>query len=356
MPVHKTKDGKYQYGETGKKYSSKKDAIKQALAIAYSRAKREGKDKPSQEEVRAHISGNPDKMKKTAAKQKIELSDGSVFEYNDRDKDSAEFLEQLKNEMQPISLKESFKSSIPTSGIAAAGGALLGAVIPGGSIGGSALASGIGTMVLNMAIDKAQSRQRRAWEVLSAMSGDGMPGKWRLTADEGVWKNAAAEPYDKAVSLVQHYVYPKIKAKETEDHQLQFDDETPLAPIGEYHSEFVRSGAGRAAADKYYNELLPMQAKMLTTESKEELEKEYLDYLTNLGKEFGHEQDLDKEDISWDLLKTRGPSYLGSVVAGALIGRLISGKKHRWWGYGLGALVGGAANYWRRSSYWNTRW
>lgn len=65
MPVHETKGG-YKYGETGKTYKNKKDAIKQAIAIAYSQAEKKGR-KPTQEEIKAHISGNPDEMSKTAS-------------------------------------------------------------------------------------------------------------------------------------------------------------------------------------------------------------------------------------------------------------------------------------------------
>jgi hypothetical protein len=58
MPVHETEDG-YQYGKTGKVYKSKKKAIKQALAIAYSKARKKGR-KPTQDEIETEISGNPD--------------------------------------------------------------------------------------------------------------------------------------------------------------------------------------------------------------------------------------------------------------------------------------------------------
>ena len=64
MPVHETKGG-YKYGETGKTYKNKKDAIKQAIAIAYSQARREGR-KPTREEIMSHIKGNPD-LEKTAS-------------------------------------------------------------------------------------------------------------------------------------------------------------------------------------------------------------------------------------------------------------------------------------------------
>lgn len=65
MPVHETEDG-YKYGETGKTYKNKKDAVKQAIAIAYSKAEKKGR-KPSQEEIKNEISGNPDTVKKTAS-------------------------------------------------------------------------------------------------------------------------------------------------------------------------------------------------------------------------------------------------------------------------------------------------
>ena len=65
MPVHKTKGG-YKYGETGKTYKKKKDAIKQALAIAYSQARKKGR-KPTQAEIKAHISGSPEELSKTAS-------------------------------------------------------------------------------------------------------------------------------------------------------------------------------------------------------------------------------------------------------------------------------------------------
>lgn len=78
MPVHETKSG-YKYGETGKTYKNKKDAIKQAIAIAYSQAEKKGR-KPTKEELKAHISGNPDEMSKTAsAIAKIAARDRQTF-------------------------------------------------------------------------------------------------------------------------------------------------------------------------------------------------------------------------------------------------------------------------------------
>lgn len=73
MPVHETKGG-YKYGETGKTYKNKKDAIKQAIAIAYSKAEKKGR-KPSQEEIKTEIKGNPEeKMNKTASALQKEAS------------------------------------------------------------------------------------------------------------------------------------------------------------------------------------------------------------------------------------------------------------------------------------------
>lgn len=71
MPVHKTKGG-YKYGETGKTYKDKKSAIKQAIAIAYSKAEKKGR-KPSQEEIHTEISGNPDSISKSASMSKSNL-------------------------------------------------------------------------------------------------------------------------------------------------------------------------------------------------------------------------------------------------------------------------------------------
>ena len=64
MPVHKTKGG-YQYGNTGKVYKDKKKAIKQAIAIAYSKARKRGK-KPSQEDITREIKGE-DTVKKVSS-------------------------------------------------------------------------------------------------------------------------------------------------------------------------------------------------------------------------------------------------------------------------------------------------
>lgn len=64
MPVHKTKGG-YKYGETGKTYKDKKSAIKQAIAIAYSKAKEKGR-KPTQQEIKTEISGSPAEIDKAA--------------------------------------------------------------------------------------------------------------------------------------------------------------------------------------------------------------------------------------------------------------------------------------------------
>lgn len=72
MPVHKTKGG-YKYGKTGKTYKNKKDAIRQAVAIAYSQARKKGR-KPSKEEIQAHISGNPDNITKQANMKNSALS------------------------------------------------------------------------------------------------------------------------------------------------------------------------------------------------------------------------------------------------------------------------------------------
>ena len=66
MPVHEIRGG-YKYGETGKTYKKKKDAIKQALAIAYSKARKKGR-KPTQEEIETEIKGNPEEsMDKVAS-------------------------------------------------------------------------------------------------------------------------------------------------------------------------------------------------------------------------------------------------------------------------------------------------
>ena len=64
MPVHETKGG-YKYGETGKTYKDKKSAIKQAIAIAYSKAKEKGR-KPTQQEIKTEISGSPAEIDKAA--------------------------------------------------------------------------------------------------------------------------------------------------------------------------------------------------------------------------------------------------------------------------------------------------
>jgi len=61
MPIHETKNGGYQWGNTGKVYTgknAKKKAIKQAIAVAYKEAELEGKEKPSQEDIAATIKGN----------------------------------------------------------------------------------------------------------------------------------------------------------------------------------------------------------------------------------------------------------------------------------------------------------
>ena len=59
-------------------------------------------------------------------------------------------------------------------------------------------------------------------------------------------------------------------------------------------------------------------------------------------------QKLLSKQLDSEVLAQLGPSYLASITAGALLGRLISGKKRRWWGYGLGAIFGGLANFSRR--------
>ena len=40
MPIRKLKDGRYQYGTTGKKYKRRSDALKQMRAIKASQARR----------------------------------------------------------------------------------------------------------------------------------------------------------------------------------------------------------------------------------------------------------------------------------------------------------------------------
>lgn len=68
MPVHEVKGG-YQWGNTGKVYKgkdAKKKAIKQAIAIAYSEAKREGKEKPSQKDIENTIKGKENMEKKAS--------------------------------------------------------------------------------------------------------------------------------------------------------------------------------------------------------------------------------------------------------------------------------------------------
>lgn len=77
MPVHETEGG-YQYGKTGKVYKSKKKAIKQAVAIAYSKAREKGR-KPTSEEVKEEISGNPDeKITKKANMPNIRNNNMSI--------------------------------------------------------------------------------------------------------------------------------------------------------------------------------------------------------------------------------------------------------------------------------------
>lgn len=68
MPVHEVKGG-YQWGNTGKVYKgkdAKKKAIKQAIAIAYSEAEREGKEKPSKEDIENTIKGKNEMEKKAS--------------------------------------------------------------------------------------------------------------------------------------------------------------------------------------------------------------------------------------------------------------------------------------------------
>lgn len=65
-------------------------------------------------------------------------------------------------------------------------------------------------------------------------------------------------------------------------------------------------------------------------------------------------EDLKPElaDSLADKLKARIPSYLLWGGGGALLGRLIAGKKRRLLGYGIGAATGVLANYLRRKSYY----
>lgn len=53
-----------------------------------------------------------------------------------------------------------------------------------------------------------------------------------------------------------------------------------------------------------------------------------------------------------DKLRARIPGYLLWGGGGALLGRLIAGKKRRMLGYGIGAATGVLANYLRRKSYY----
>lgn len=65
-------------------------------------------------------------------------------------------------------------------------------------------------------------------------------------------------------------------------------------------------------------------------------------------------EDLKQElsDKLTDKLKARIPGYLLWGGGGALLGRLIAGKKRRLLGYGLGVATGVLANYLRRKSYY----
>lgn len=59
------------------------------------------------------------------------------------------------------------------------------------------------------------------------------------------------------------------------------------------------------------------------------------------------------KETDWgELLKNKLPSYAAWTAGGALLGRLIAGKKNRLAGYLLGGLTGAAANFARRKSYY----
>jgi len=61
----------------------------------------------------------------------------------------------------------------------------------------------------------------------------------------------------------------------------------------------------------------------------------------------------DAKETDWgELLKNKLPSYAAWTAGGALLGRLIAGKKNRLAGYLLGGLAGAAANFARRKSYY----
>lgn len=87
--------------------------------------------------------------------------------------------------------------------------------------------------------------------------------------------------------------------------------------------------------------------KVTDEEKREKLEKVQAGW-ADLTKERRVALRLARGQIDMDTLKVLGPSYLGFGLAGMLLGRLISGKKKRWWGYGLGAAAGLGLNYLRR--------
>lgn len=244
MPIHKTKDGKWQYGEAGKKYESKEKAIKQGLAILYSQAKEEGKKKPDKEDLEKHLAvrGDAKKQQKTA----------------------------------------------------------------------SAL---VGMGLRKMAEDQPE-RPTELLELFNTYKKD--------------FIGDAPEGYA--------------------------DDEAPWYKFLDAFASLKPNVGITKAIIKDWRDLKGANSRARSPKTKlENLNAHKADLESRLN-EYNEEYQADKDGIfSAKAISLRAPSYLGFSLAGALVGRLIAGKKYRWWGYGGGLVLGGLLNYLRRTNYYGTK-
>ena len=247
MPVHETEDGKWQFGTTGKEYSSRAKAIKQGLAIVYSQAKKQGRETPSRDLIQREVFGKSSISKKAA-------------EYFTP--------EELKPEDAPF---------------------------------------------------------------------DPSPFWMQTTTKLG----PDAEPVTLATSkevrkAVKPFSLPYTTAEGKRTMKTALDLDVP-----------AMGGARKAMSGlRWANS--PLGRGKVTEGELSEKRTIVEDALKDLTQERRIAMRLARGKVDMETLKVLGPSYLGFGIAGMLIGRMISGKKKKWWGYGLGAAAGLGLNFLRR--------
>jgi len=246
MPVHKTKSGKWKFGNSGKEYDTKQEAEKQAFAIVYQQANKQGKKRPSKETIMSEVFG---KTASGALQKRADLFGGG------------ELNAEQKREAKAIAYRALYETPYYE-----------------------------GKNRPNIETDQLGERLEK----------------------------------ELAPDLIQQTGIPLYNVPAIRDIYSE------LAYMGD-PGTFGPVTGSRA---ELYQHKTPAAKKALSL-------------LSKLKAEIAASND----PFAWETIKLRGPSYLAFALAGAGIGRLIAGRKKRWWGYGLGAAVGLGANFLRRKHY-----